>query len=149
MLSTSNSTPDKDYVDSSLIPQSTLPQITEVIGLSFTWTEYKKLNQMKKARTDGRAMYKLYTDILDLSSNRRKWLEDPTKHQFEKELDRVQEIAWTANTLLICHFSGHGFNNCTAEACFGDNEIVSLQDAMSHLSSRCPKLWIVTLFDAC
>ena len=113
-------------MDSSLIPQSTLPQITEVIGLSFTWTEYKKLNQMKKAKVDGRAMLKLYTDVLNLSSNRRKWFEDPTKNQFEKELQNnihfVMEVCLKNKLREIVYSEAHELRDVKSDAGGDDDE---------------------------
>jgi hypothetical protein len=74
-------------------------------------------------------MNTFFKETLKLSENRRKWMHEATKEQFDEQINKVRGIAVLADTLLILHFSGHGLNNCTAEGYFGDDEIVSIQDA--------------------
>lgn len=64
-------------------------------------------------------------------------------------MKKVDQISQLGETLLILHFSGHGFNNQAAEACFGDTDTIKIRDRVNELSASCPNLWILTIYDVC
>ena len=118
-------------------------QITEIIGLSFTWSDYRPA-VCHEAENNGWLMREFFTEKLKLSPTRTKWLHNASKKVFEEEFKQACIYSCLAETMLILHFSGKGRNNCAAEAWFGD-EVVSIQEAVLSASTHYPNLYVMLI----
>jgi hypothetical protein len=85
-----------------------------------------------------------------LPAARRIWLHNPTSTDFENELLRIKGLASSLrNTLLVFHYTGHGFSNGGFIGLFGDSCFINFTAQFSMHFDLYPNIWVVMAFDAC
>jgi hypothetical protein len=94
-------------------------------------------------------MKQLFEREMHLPSERRIWLQNPDREDFENAVRKVTELAKNGKkTLLFFHYSGHGFGGGGYVGVFGDRDFVNFTAVFSHYFKSYPNIWVFMAFDA-